>query len=174
MTAIDIDVSELLLCARYGEMDELKEELARLVAENAPLDAGAVLARGNDAGNTALHMASANGHLDIVQFLLEKLAGVHVNAANEQGNTPMHWAALNGHVEIVTALIAAGADLTLTNKAGKSPLIEAQDASHENVAVELLKHMDPDMDDDTEDVQESESSAASSASAAAASSSGSA
>ncbi|ORZ36304.1 ankyrin repeat-containing domain protein [Catenaria anguillulae PL171] len=149
-----IDISEVLLCARYGELDELKTEVQRLIEQHSGSTPQAILARANDSGNTALHMASANGHADIVSYLLEHLLAMHVNAANAQGNTPLHWGAVNGHEEIVSLLIKAGADLLLTNAAKKTPLIEAQDAGHEKVAVELLKHMDPDMDEDAEDATE--------------------
>lgn len=71
----------------------------------------------------ALHMASANGHADIVGLLLaagavsaqqllcsERSDPVYlcrtccvrqaVNMTNAQGNTPLHWACLNGHVQV--------------------------------------------------------------------------
>ena len=56
---VDAVEREFLLCARYGELEEMLEELAK----------GAdVMARG-DGGNTALHMACANGHEEIVAAL---------------------------------------------------------------------------------------------------------
>ncbi|KAI9187865.1 ankyrin repeat-containing protein [Blastocladiella emersonii ATCC 22665] len=154
MTQVDLDVSELLACARYGELDELKEEVARMQAEHPGLTATSILGRANDSGNTALHMASANGHSDIVAYLLEHLLAAHIDAVNAQGNTPLHWCALNGHVEVAQLLIKAGADLAIVNSSQHTPLIEAQDAGHEKMAVELLKHMDPDMDEGAEDAAE--------------------
>ncbi|KNE62021.1 hypothetical protein AMAG_07279 [Allomyces macrogynus ATCC 38327] len=147
----EIDTNEVVLCARYGELPELKEEVARLQHEYPHVSVAALLAQPVAGGNTPLHMAAANGHKDIVEYLLQHLVAVSVNTQNEQGNTPMHWCAVNGHDEIAKLLIAAGAELTLVNHAGRTALYEAQAAEHEKVAVELLKVMDPDLDEDAED-----------------------
>ena len=48
---------EFLLCARYGEL----EDLQRMLSETDEL-----LKYKDPNGNTALHMASANGHLGII------------------------------------------------------------------------------------------------------------
>ncbi|KAJ3371903.1 hypothetical protein GGF31_002563 [Allomyces arbusculus] len=164
----EIDTNEIVLCARYGELPELKEEIARLQHEYPHVSAAALLAQPVAGGNTPLHMAAANGHKDIVEYLLQHIAGVSVNAQNEQGNTPMHWCAVNGHDEIAKLLIAAAADLTLVNHAGRTALYEAQAAQHEKVAVELLKVMDPDLDEDAEDDTAKAGPSSSSASASAA------
>lgn len=47
---------------------------------------------------TALHMAAANGHMSIVEYLISQ--GVDINALNEENNAPLHWACLNGHIEV--------------------------------------------------------------------------
>ncbi len=49
-----------------------------------------------------------------------------LNNQNASGNTPLHWASLNGHLEAVKLLIGAGADPTITNKAGHDALYEAE------------------------------------------------
>ena len=65
-------------------------------------------------GRTALFFASANGHLEVVSYLLGKDADP--NMANEQGGTAMHWACVNGHGDVVTALLEAGAKTTLVHR----------------------------------------------------------
>jgi ankyrin repeat protein len=56
----------LLESARYGEEEVVRELLASAAAGQGDLDLN-----GRDGrGNTALHMASANGNLGIVQLLL--------------------------------------------------------------------------------------------------------
>ncbi|PPD66744.1 hypothetical protein GOBAR_DD36379 [Gossypium barbadense] len=71
----------------------------------------------------ALHMAAANGHLDIVEYLIGR--GVDVNASNVENNTPLHWACLNGHVEVVKKLVSAGANVSLLNSHERTPIDEA-------------------------------------------------
>nr|CAN68062.1 hypothetical protein VITISV_032610 [Vitis vinifera] len=71
----------------------------------------------------ALHMAAANGHLDVVEFLIS--SGVDLNASNVEKNTPLHWACLNGHIEVVKNLILAGANVTALNSHERTPMDEA-------------------------------------------------
>ncbi|MFN9902285.1 MAG: ankyrin repeat domain-containing protein, partial [bacterium] len=59
---------------------------------------------------TALHMASANGFLDIVKLLLQQqgqngAAVINVNVQNESGNTALHYASLNGKKDVVQGLL---------------------------------------------------------------------
>jgi ankyrin repeat protein len=54
-----------------------------------------------------MHISATNGHLDIVQALLEA-AGEHkrelLMLANKNGDTCMHMSAANGHLEVTDAL----------------------------------------------------------------------
>nr|CAG8500474.1 8025_t:CDS:2 [Entrophospora candida] len=75
-------------------------------------------ARYDEFGNTALHMASANGHIEIVKFIIESICssstnddfsiGTLINSQNNSGNTPLHWSALNGHLDVVEILLNHG------------------------------------------------------------------
>lgn len=71
-------------------------------------------------GNTALHMAAANGHVAICACLLE--AGALTDTKNTAGNTPLHWAALNGHLDVCSLLLERGASAFETNEAGQLAL----------------------------------------------------
>ncbi|RUS33839.1 ankyrin repeat protein [Jimgerdemannia flammicorona] len=100
-------IDDIIQSARHGDLDDLRS------SSHPPH----FLAAKDEFGNTALHMASANGHLETVEYLLATLATLsdvptaeHINTRNEQGNTPLHWAALNGHLEVVEALVKRGAD----------------------------------------------------------------
>ena len=56
---------------------------------------------------TPLHLASQNGHKQVVDILLQR--GSDVNARNAPGKeTPLHLAAQNGHQYVVESLIQHG------------------------------------------------------------------
>ncbi|RYP60125.1 hypothetical protein DL771_010613 [Monosporascus sp. 5C6A] len=59
-------------------------------------------------GQTPLSWAAENGHMEIVQLLLDK--GAELDSKDETyGRTPFSWAAANGHMEIVQLLLDKGA-----------------------------------------------------------------
>jgi integrin-linked kinase len=71
-----------------------------------------------------LHLASAHGHLDIVQMLIK--AKSDINAQNEHGNTPLHYACFWGYQHIAEELVNHGALVSLANKDGDTPLDKAK------------------------------------------------
>ncbi len=75
-------------------------------------------------GGTALHLASAAGHAEVVEYLVTKMADVdclskvrHAKYGVER-QTALFWAAQEGHVEVVKVLLKAGADIKM--KCGES------------------------------------------------------
>lgn len=60
-------------------------------------------------GESPLHWAVNNKHLDIVKLLVKH--GADVNVADEMGITPLHMAADSGSVEMAKFLIDNGADI---------------------------------------------------------------
>ena len=52
----------------------------------------------NEEGNTALHIASFNGYIEICKLLVEK--GIEKNIRNKKGYTALHLASYNGKKEI--------------------------------------------------------------------------
>ena len=130
-------------CARYNDLDVL----IAAIKEDPDL-----LPDSRDAhGNSALHMASANGFQDVVRVLLSRKNSApfdkrpagefqrFLDAQNENGNTALHWAAQNNRKDIVRMLCEAGARVDITNSNGKTPLNEANLRAYEDVIVELLK-----------------------------------
>ena len=68
-----------------------------------------------------LGKAAKDGHLEIVQFLLESGADVHPENAPE-GVLPIHFAAMGGDEKIVKLLIASKSDVNLADDDGNTVL----------------------------------------------------
>ena len=103
--------SPLHLAARRGSLD-----IVRLLLQSGA-DPNAVDHR----GWTSLHHGSDAGCVDIVQLLLTN--GSDVNAASgNNGNTPLRFAVKKGYLGTVRALLDAGANPWVINKANHTAL----------------------------------------------------
>jgi len=63
---------------------------------------------------TALHISSRLGKVDIVQQLLH--CGASANAATTSGYTPLHLAAREGHQDVAAMMLENGASLSSSTK----------------------------------------------------------
>ena len=119
-----------LECARFGELSDLKEAMKDATKEfNVNLvDFG---------GNTALHLASANGFIDIVKYLVNDLH-CDINPKNKSQSTPLSWAAFNGQKAVVEFLLEKGADFDTKNVNGKKPSELAYDSGFYDISDILL------------------------------------
>ncbi|PSN30081.1 hypothetical protein C0J52_28075 [Blattella germanica] len=89
---------------------------------------------------TPLTRAARRGHLECVQFLLDK--GVDINLSgkfNCQTCTALHAAASNGHYSIAKLLIDYGANVNATRDQGSTPLHDAAKFGHPDIAELLLQ-----------------------------------
>ena len=82
---------------------------------------------------TLLHIASQQGHLEIVKVLIA--SGGSVNEADNDGATPLHIASQQGHLEIMKVLVAAGGSVNQAAKNGATPLFIAT----QNGLLEVVK-----------------------------------
>ncbi len=97
-------------------------------------------------GHTALTVAAAKGHADVVQLLL-MLRGptLNLNALAKRGKTALHWASIGGHADVVELLLGVrgrGGRRVVNLEArderyNRTPLMWAA-ANHHTRIVELL------------------------------------
>ncbi|KAF8777403.1 Ankyrin-3 like protein [Argiope bruennichi] len=88
-------------------------------------------------GDTALHLASGKGHMNLVVYLLDKIP---VNFRSDLNFVPLHKAAKGGHTNVVELLITAGAKINAKSLKGTTPLHLAAEKGHYAVALKLLQH----------------------------------
>lgn len=128
---------EWILAARYGDIDVL-----HAILESSPhVDASVINGQDAQNGNTALHMAAANGHMAVVATLLQQRPVLQHNLTNHAGNTPLHWAAANGHDQVVQLLVKLpDVDVLQKNDFGRSVLTEGFTSEKTEVIKHLLEH----------------------------------
>jgi ankyrin repeat protein len=80
----------------------------------------------NEEGETPLHLAAENGLIENASLILRG-AEPDFDAQDNDGETPLHKAIENGHLDIIKLLINAGADATIEDIDGLSPMDDAED-----------------------------------------------
>jgi uncharacterized protein len=113
------DESPLMMAALKGEL-----EMARkLIGRDADV---------NKTGWTPLHYAATNGHVAIIELLLEHDA--YIDAESPNGTTPLMMAAHYGSAAAVKVLLEAGADPALKNQLGLTAIDFANRAGRQEAA----------------------------------------
>ena len=122
-----IQDSPFLYAGAEGRLEILKMTVA----------AGADLASTNRYGGTALIPAAHHGHLETVRFLLT--TGIEIDYINKLGWTALLEAVILGdggavYQGIVKLLLEAGADVSIVDREGITPLQHAERRGHTELA----------------------------------------
>ena len=104
----------LLESAKNGDLDSVKECLDNVADINAT----------NKRDETALMIASKEGHFDIVEYLVENYGNID-NRVDFGNETPLIFASQNNHLEIVEFLISKCADMNVQDYSGFTALMWA-------------------------------------------------
>ncbi|MGO4744591.1 ankyrin repeat domain-containing protein [Serratia quinivorans] len=139
------DVAEQATQARLREQGDRQVTLPQwAILSQQPQSLNSLLALGADVatpgldGNSALHTAAAVQDPQYLQLLLAN--GVPINPRNAvTGATPLATAVLAGREEQVRLLLVAGADVTLSDRLGDTPLHLAAKINAPQLALMLLQ-----------------------------------
>jgi len=124
----DHGIGDLHLAARLGNVNRVRQ-LIEWEGENVN--------KTKWSGVTALHRAAAEGHSDVIEYLIKK-AGADPNAKTTFGwHTPMHFAARNGKEDACIALIENGANWQVFNKDRETPQNWARAGGNANMGRKL-------------------------------------
>jgi Ankyrin repeats (3 copies) len=117
---------EVLQAARSGDLTTLR----RLVKDWRSTDFS-----DQKTGAQPLLLAAFQGHLAVVEFLLDK--GARVNASDADGKTALILAATKGYRDMVELLLKRGADPRWSDKGGRTAVYWALANGHKEIAETL-------------------------------------
>jgi ankyrin repeat protein len=155
-TDIKTDRTPLMNAAYQGDQKSV----------NLLLDKGVNIDTANRTGWTALNSAADQGHIDIVQLLLERKADPNAcsplikalnrnysevaqlllkqhadpNQADANGCTPLNMAAMKGHEDAVKQLLKLGADANSVRSSRRTALYDAAKNGHTGIIRLLLEN----------------------------------
>lgn len=119
-------VTKMFQAAKSGEVSLLLEAISTKDVD---------VNHQNQEGQTALHLACKEGHIDIVKELLQRDA--KCNLLSKRGNTPLHLACYYNRKDVVEILLNSGVDVNIKSKGGYPPIYAAILESHCDI-VQLL------------------------------------
>ena len=126
--------------ADLQQIDKRNNTLLHHAAFENDAEIGAILlaegdfdleARRSQYGFTPLLVAAFEGHVEMVELLVEH--GADIEAGDDWGDTPLNVSAWNGKHDVVEKLIELGAILEVENSSGHTALNHAKNQGHEEV-----------------------------------------
>ena len=111
--AEDTPEGQLVLAAREGRVERVRELLAQGIPPDAPESRN---------GHRALHQAAEAGQREVVEFLLDH--GADGSGRDGSGYTPLMWAAHAASVEVGRRLLDAGAEVNEGSDTGETALTQ--------------------------------------------------
>lgn len=102
-----------LMLASYLGYDHIVDLLLKKGAD--------IRARDEVDGSMSIHIASANGRLNVIRTLLNYDDTI-INENDNKGNSPLHWASMKDKTDTVKLLIENGADVEAVDKDWWTPL----------------------------------------------------
>lgn len=143
-------ISIMVTCTVEASVSDQNAQLIKAVEDGslsavqaavaAGADVNAKKSFGNSVGDSVLWLASSEGYLEIVKFLLENKATVDIDKINN-GNTALSVACRAGHVDVVKHLIEKNADINVVAfEERATPLMRAVQGNHADVVKLLLEY----------------------------------
>lgn len=133
------EMDNVIYDARLGDLESLTEIFTKEVDPSVIKNI-----KDEESLTTPFHMAAANGHIEVLKYLLSLIPNEEerkaiLNSKNDSGNTALHWAAYNGHLEAVKILCENGADPFIRNEYNHDAFYEASNNDQEKVDDYLLE-----------------------------------
>ncbi|KAK2993778.1 hypothetical protein RJ640_018068 [Escallonia rubra] len=130
--------SPLHLAVRGGNLGKVKEIFQKLDEEGIK----ELLSKKNQEGETALYVATENGHSMVVGEFLKHLDLQTASIAANNGYDPFHVAAKQGHLEVLMELLHSFPNLVMTTDSTNSTALHTAAAQGHTEVVNLLLNAD--------------------------------
>ncbi len=111
----------------------------KILKSEEPQLAQALINQCNSDGWTPLHVASNEGHVDLIELFVEY--GSKIDSRSRNFRTPLHIASIRGNLGVIQAVLMAGADINAKDIDGNTPCHFCSEYGHKDcLRYLLLKH----------------------------------
>ncbi len=131
---------ELFGLIKAGDLEGLKMRLAYYMGKNCQSLSEVLASTRNDEGLTMFLAACEQGHLVIVEFLLQHGSRIDERSMSIFSVTGLHLASECGHLNVVDRLVELGASLNEKANYGWTPLHYACEKGHLDIVMYFLRH----------------------------------